>query len=112
MDVNLQYLQFGKWCYIYPGFGNIWNAASDQMCILNKFPSLPFPWVSPYYQAFPLSFPLPISWTFPLSRVAALLLQFCMAPSETMKGWRKRGVYPQSTLLYLSQTQENSAAEM
>ena len=23
--MNLQHLQFGKWCYIYPGFGNIWT---------------------------------------------------------------------------------------
>ena len=88
--MNLQHLQFGKWCYIRPGVGNFWRQLP-----LTRVYSKHSPFLLPSGL---LTTKLLLSPSLPISRTAflpvvllPLLLQFCMAPRWDHEG-EGRGV--------------------
>ena len=77
--MNLQHLQFGKWCYIYPGVGNFWRQLPLTRVYSKHIPFL--------LSSGLLTTKLLLSPSLPISRTAflpvlllPLLLWFCMAP--------------------------------
>ena len=88
--MNLQYLRFGKWCYIYPGLGNIWRQLPLTSVYSKQIPFLLS--LGLFTTKLFLSPSLPISWTA-LLPVMLLPLHSSSVwhPSGTMKG-EGRGV--------------------
>ena len=101
--MNLQHLQFGKWCYIYPGVGNFWRQLPLTRVYSKHIPFL--------LSSGLLTTKLLLSPSLPISRTAFLpvLLLPLLLYGTPAGPWqrRKRSVCSRSTLPYLSQTPES-----
>lgn len=75
------------------------------MCILSKFP-FSFPWVS-LLPSFSSLLPFPSAGQLYSQSCCCLCTPVLYGTPVGHEGGRKRSVYPQSTLLHLSQTQES-----